>query len=42
MQLRLLWLPSPQGSFNLTMRIYAPREEALTGAWAPPAVQKVG
>jgi hypothetical protein len=36
------WLPAPAGSFNLTMRIYAPREEALSGGWAPPAIQKVG
>jgi hypothetical protein len=36
------WLPAPQDSFNLTMRLYAPREAALTGAWAPPAVRKTG
>jgi len=32
------WLPAPQGSFNLTMRLYAPRSEALTGKWNPPLV----
>ena len=32
------WLPAPKGPFNLTMRIYAPRSEALTGKWSPPPV----
>lgn len=35
------WLPAPKGPFNLTMRLYAPRMEALTGRWAPPPVQKI-
>jgi hypothetical protein len=34
------WLPAPTGSFNLTMRLYAPRSEALTGKWNPPPVTK--
>jgi hypothetical protein len=34
------WLPAPQRAFNLTMRIYAPRSEALTGKWNPPPVTK--
>jgi hypothetical protein len=34
------WLPAPKGSFNLTMRLYAPRMEALTGKWTPPPVVK--
>ena len=25
------WLPAPKGAFNLTMRLYAPKAEALTG-----------
>ena len=34
------WLPTPKGAFNLTMRLYAPKSEALTGKWNPPPVVK--
>ncbi len=34
------WLPAPKGPFNLTMRLYAPKMEALTGKWNPPPVMK--
>lgn len=32
------WLPAPKGPFTLTMRLYAPRSDALTGKWNPPPV----
>ena len=35
------WLPAPKGPFNLTMRIYAPKSEALTGKWNPPPVTRL-
>jgi hypothetical protein len=35
------WLPAPKGAFNLTMRLYAPRSEALTGKWNPPPVVRL-
>lgn len=35
------WLPAPKGAFNLTMRLYGPKMDALTGKWNPPVVQKV-
>jgi hypothetical protein len=35
------WLPAPKGPFNLTMRLYSPKSEALTGKWNPPPITKV-
>jgi len=36
------WLPSPEGSFNMVMRLYLPQPQALNGTWQLPLVQKVG
>jgi len=36
------WLPSPKsGELNITMRLYAPKAEALDGRWNPPAIEKI-
>ncbi|HVT28851.1 MAG TPA: DUF1254 domain-containing protein [Lacipirellulaceae bacterium] len=35
------WLPAPKSPFNLTMRLYAPKSEALTGVWNPPSIMRV-
>jgi hypothetical protein len=34
------WLPAPKGPVSLTMRLYAPRSDALTGKWDPPPVTR--
>ncbi len=34
------WLPAPKAAFNLTMRLYGPKSEALTGKWNPPAITR--
>jgi hypothetical protein len=34
------WLPAPKGPFNLTMRLYSPETDALTGKWIPPPIKK--
>lgn len=33
------WLPSGDGPFNLTIRLYWPKEAILNGTWRPPALQ---
>ncbi len=33
------WLPAPKGSFQLLLRLYWPKEEAINGTWKPPAVK---
>jgi hypothetical protein len=34
------WLPAPAGPIGMTLRLYAPAEEALDGRWTPPAVRR--
>jgi hypothetical protein len=34
------WLPAPNGRLGITLRLYAPRPEALDGRWTPPPVKK--
>jgi hypothetical protein len=34
------WLPAPEGSFNLLLRMYWPKEHALDDSWKPPAVER--
>jgi hypothetical protein len=36
------WLPAPEGSFNMVMRLYLPQPQALNGTWQLPIVQNVG
>jgi hypothetical protein len=35
------WLPAPTGPFNLCMRLYGPKADAITGKWNPPPVRRV-
>lgn len=38
------WLPAPEGEFNLTLRMYWPKEtppSILDGSWQPPAIRVV-
>lgn len=35
------WLPSPEGRFNLLLRMYWPKDELLHSQWSPAGVQKV-
>jgi hypothetical protein len=35
------WLPSPKGALGITMRLYSPKQAALTGAWVPPPLSRI-
>jgi hypothetical protein len=32
------WLPAPSGKFNLSLRLFWPRESVIEAKWRPPAV----
>lgn len=36
------WLPAPDGPFFMAMRLYWPKEEALTGGWTAPQLARAG
>lgn len=36
------WLPAPDGPFFMVMRLYWPKDDALTGAWTAPELARVG
>lgn len=35
------WLPVSNGSFNLILRMYWPKQPALNGQWSPPAIIRI-
>ena len=34
------WLPAPEGPFLLSLRLYWPKETALSGEWKPPPLER--
>jgi len=40
-ELEANWLPAPDGSFYVVMRLYGPKQEALEGKWVSPPLVKV-
>jgi len=35
------WLPAPNDSFGLILRLYAPHSDVIQGGWVPPAIKKI-
>jgi hypothetical protein len=35
------WLPAPEGTFYLVLRLYAAKPEVLAGKWTPPPVRRI-
>lgn len=35
------WLPAPKAPFYLMMRLYGPKQEVFSGAWHPPAIERL-
>ena len=36
------WLPAPKGPFNLTLRVYWPKQDVVDGRWNAPGVRRAG
>ncbi|MDY7025108.1 MAG: DUF1254 domain-containing protein [Pseudomonadota bacterium] len=36
------WVPTPDGEFGLTLRLYSPQESVLNGDWQAPGIEKLG
>lgn len=36
------WLPAPDGTMGVVMRLYMPKPEVLSGAWVAPPIRTVG
>ena len=35
------WLPAPEGTFSLVLRVYDPTPQVLGGSWSPPVIQAI-
>jgi hypothetical protein len=35
------WLPAPKGNFQLVLRLYWPKDDAINRTWKPPAVERI-
>jgi hypothetical protein len=35
------WIPAPETEFNLSMRLYWPKQSVLDGMWQPPAITRL-
>jgi hypothetical protein len=35
------WLPAPKGPFVMALRLYWPKEEAMSSKWTAPPLQQV-
>ena len=35
------WLPAPKGPFQMALRLYRPKPEAIEGQWKQPPLQRV-
>jgi hypothetical protein len=35
------WLPAPKGDFNVTLRLYWPKQNVLIGAWTPSGLKRI-